>query len=120
VPEYTVLAVAAAVVVVAVEFGWWRTGLLRSPSYWASLGIALAFMVPVNGWLTKLSDPVVRYDADRVTGWRFPWDIPVEDFVFGIALLTLVLLRWVRVGHSAAPPAAGTVGRVSRRARGRR
>jgi hypothetical protein len=25
-----------------------------------------------------------------------PWDIPFEDFVYGFALLTLVLLLWER------------------------
>jgi predicted small integral membrane protein len=31
-----------------------------------------------------------------VTGVRAPWDIPVEDFFFGFALLTLVLALWER------------------------
>lgn len=29
---------------------------------------------------------------------RFPWDIPVEDFLFGWAMVTAVLLLWVRGG----------------------
>ena len=93
-PEYTVAAVGAAVAVVLLETRWRRTGLFRSPSYWATMAISLLFMFLVNGWLTKRSAPIVRYDPDARSPWRFPWDIPVEDFFFGYALLTWVLIRW--------------------------
>lgn len=93
------MAIMAVVATLGLELGWWRTRLFTSPSYWASMAIAFAFMVPVNGWLTKLSAPVVRYDADEISGWRVPFDIPIEDFAFGFVLLTLVLLCWVRVGE---------------------
>ena len=68
------------------------------------MAISLFFMVLVDGWLTKLSAPIVRYDADAKTPWRFPWDIPVEDFLFAFALLTLVLVLWVRAGAAASSP----------------
>ena len=61
------------------------------------MAICLMFMIPVNGWLTKLSAPVVLYAQDEFSGLRPIWDIPLEDFGFGIALLTLVLMSWVRV-----------------------
>ena len=32
----------------------------------------------------------------QITGLRFPLDIPVEDFLFGFALVTAVLLLWER------------------------
>ena len=94
--EYTAVAVAATVAVVAAERWWFRTGLLRTPAYLATMALVFAFMVLVDGWLTKLSAPIVRYDDDRTLGIRFPWDIPVEDYLFGFALLTLVLLLWER------------------------
>jgi lycopene cyclase domain-containing protein len=81
-------------VVVAVELLRLHTGLFRRPAYWITIAIVLGFQVLVDGWLTKLSAPIVRYDASAITGWRFPWDIPVEDFFFGFALATVVLLRW--------------------------
>ncbi|MEY2447889.1 MAG: hypothetical protein QOH79_1365 [Acidimicrobiaceae bacterium] len=98
IPEYTVAAFAAAVLVVIVDLRVWRTGLFRSPVYWTAIGICLFFMILVNGWLTKLSAPIVSYDPDQKTPWRFPWDIPIEDFAFGFALLHWVLARWVRSG----------------------
>ena len=93
---YTATAVLAAGVVVALEVVWLRTGLLRRRSFWIAYGICLLFQVLVDGWLTKRSAAIVRYDPDGITGWRFPWDIPVEDYVYGFALITLTLLLWER------------------------
>ncbi|MDX3194667.1 lycopene cyclase domain-containing protein [Streptomyces sp. MN03-5084-2B] len=95
---YTVPAVAAVAAVVLAELFLLRTGLFRRPAYWITIAIVTAFQIPVDGWLTKLSDPIVRYAPQHITGWRFPWDIPVEDFLFGYALVTAVLLLWERSG----------------------
>jgi lycopene cyclase domain-containing protein len=97
IPEYTVASAAAAVAVVALDLRVWRTGLFSRRSYQATMAICLFFMILVNGWLTKLSAPIVIYDADQKTPWRFPLDIPVEDYLFGFALLHWVLARWVRL-----------------------
>lgn len=95
-PWYTVPALASVVVVVAVELAWLRTGLFRRVSFWIAYGICLFFQVLVDGWLTKLSAPIVLYDDDHFSTWRFPWDIPVEDFVYGFSLIALTLLLWER------------------------
>ena len=95
---YTVPAAAAVAAVVLIELRLLRTGLFRRPAYWITMAIVTAFQIPVDGWLTKLSGPVVRYSPEHITGWRFPWDIPVEDFLFGFALMTAVLLVWDRTG----------------------
>jgi lycopene cyclase domain-containing protein len=97
--EYTATAVVVVAGVVALELRVLRTGLLRTRAYWIAMGICYAFMIAVNGWLTKLTAPIVLYDAAATTGWRFPWDIPVEDYLFGFALLTLTMLLW----DTAAP-----------------
>jgi lycopene cyclase domain-containing protein len=94
VPEYTALAVSGVVAVVALEVLVLRTGLLRTRAYWIALVICCGFMVAVNGWLTKLSAPIVVYDRSATTGWRLPWDIPVEDYLFGFVLLTLAMVLW--------------------------
>lgn len=95
-PEYTVLAVLSVVAVVAAELFWFRSGIFRRAQFWVAYGIILFFEVLVDGWLTKLSAPIVVYDADQFTGWRFPWDIPVEDYLFGFSLIVLVLILWDR------------------------
>lgn len=99
--EYTLLAGAAAVGVVALEVLWLRTGLFHRPAYWIAMLVMFVGQVIVDGWLTKLSAPIVLYNDDHTTGIRFPWDIPIEDFLFGFALLTAVLLLWERAGVRA-------------------
>lgn len=95
-PEYTVMTVVGVLAVVALELLWFRTGIFTTVQYWVSMLIVFAFQVPVDGWLTKLRDPVVIYDPHQMLGLRFPWDIPVEDFGFGFTMVTLAILLWRR------------------------
>jgi lycopene cyclase domain-containing protein len=101
--EYTITALVGVGAVIALELFVLRTGLFRSRAYWIAIAICYGFMIAVNGWLTKLSAPIVLYDEDRTLGWRLPWDIPVEDYLFGFALLTLTMVLW-----DAAVPRAKT------------
>jgi lycopene cyclase domain-containing protein len=94
---YTLPAVIAVMAVSAWEFGVLRTGLLRRPAYWISMLIVIGFQILVDGWLTKLSAPIVVYEGRHTSGIRFPWDIPVEYFLFGWAMVTAVLLLWERL-----------------------
>jgi lycopene cyclase domain-containing protein len=93
---YTAPAVLAVLAVCALELAALRTGLFRRPAYWLSMLIVVGFQILVDGWLTKLSAPIVVYDDRQTAGIRFPFDIPVEDFLFGFALVTAVLLLWER------------------------
>lgn len=96
---YPVMAVGAAVAVVLLELVVLRTGLFRRRVYWITMAIVFAFMIPVDGWLTKLSAPIVAYAPEDVSGWRPIWDILAEEFVYAFAMLTLVLLCWERAGQ---------------------
>jgi lycopene cyclase domain-containing protein len=96
VPEYTVLTGCAVLAVVVAELVYFRSGIFRTAQYWWSIVIVFAFQVPVDGWLTKLSDPIVIYNPDEMLGLRAPWDIPIEDFGFGFAMVTLAILLWRR------------------------
>ncbi|HEY4793802.1 MAG TPA: lycopene cyclase domain-containing protein [Mycobacterium sp.] len=93
---YTAPAIVAALAVGVLEFTVLRTGLFRRPAYWLSMLIVIGFQILVDGWLTKLSAPIVVYDNRQTSGVRFPLDIPIEDFFFGFALVTAVLLLWER------------------------
>ncbi len=103
VPEYTVLTALAIVVVAAIELVWLRTGVFRTAQYWLAIAIVVGFQVMVDGWLTKLSAPIVLYHPGAYLGVRFPWDIPIEDFGFGWAMVTLTIIIWVRLGRRTAP-----------------
>jgi lycopene cyclase domain-containing protein len=91
---YTLPAVLAVLAVCVLETRVLRTGLFRRPAYWISMVIVVGFQIPVDGWLTKLSAPIVLYNEQHTTGVRFPFDIPIEDFLFGFALVTAALLLW--------------------------
>ena len=95
-PEYTVLTAVSVVAIVALEKLWFRTGIFATAQYWCSMAIVFAFQILVDGWLTKLSDPIVIYGEDEMLGLRAPWDIPVEDFGFGFTMVTLAILLWRR------------------------
>jgi lycopene cyclase domain-containing protein len=112
--QYTAAAVVAVIGVVVLEVRVLHTGLLKTRAYWIALAICYAFMIAVNGWLTKLSAPIVLYDGDAATGWRFPWDIPVEDYLYGFALLTLAMLLWdTAAPKGREPEVAGVEATVS-------
>ena len=95
-PIYPATALAAASAVLVIELAFWRTGLLRQRSYWLSMSIVFGFMIVVDGWLTKLSAPIVIYNPSDVSGWRPVWDILAEEYAYAFALITLVLLCWER------------------------
>ena len=97
---YTTMTIAALLAVVAAEVAFIRSGVFGMRAYWIALAICAAFQVPVDGWLTKLSSPVVLYDPDVFSGWRIGWDSPIEDWGFGLALMTLALALWVRLGRA--------------------
>ena len=99
---YTVPALAAVAAVCLWELRVLRTGLFRRAAYWISMVIVIGFQIPVDGWLTKLSAPIVIYTDRETSALRFPLDIPVEDFLFGWAMVTAVLLLWERQNRDAA------------------
>jgi lycopene cyclase domain-containing protein len=94
--SYPIAAACAPVLVVLLEVAVLRTGILRRGAFWATAAMTLGFQVPVDGWLTKLSAPIVRYRPQDCSGLRWPWDIPVEDYGFGVAMIALTLMLWER------------------------
>ena len=105
---YTLPAAIAVLAVSVLELAVLRTGLFRKAEYWISMLIVLGFQILVDGWLTKLSAPIVIYHDRHTSGIRFPFDIPVEDFLFGFALVTAALLLWERQRHRDRGDRGGT------------
>ena len=78
------------------------------------MSIVFGFMILVDGWLTKLSAPIVIYDPSDVSGWRPVWDILAEEYAYAFALITLVLLCWERSAEPVADEDGRDVIRCSR------
>lgn len=96
-PEYTIATVAAMVLLVVAELVWVRSGVFVRLQYWLTMAIVFFFQVLVDGWLTKLVDPIVLYSPEHFSGVRFPFDIPIEDFGFGFVLVTAAIMAWCRL-----------------------
>jgi lycopene cyclase domain-containing protein len=97
--SYTALALVGALVAVLVDLALLRTNLLRHKAFWAAYLIVLFFQLVTNGLLTGI--PVVRYDPQTIIGWRLAF-APVEDLLFGFAMMVVTLATWVWLG--ARPP----------------
>jgi lycopene cyclase domain-containing protein len=108
---YTALALLAVVGAAALDLAVFGTKLLLRKGFWVAYVIVLSFQLIVNGLLTGLR--IVRYDPHAILGWRIFYE-PVEDVLFGFAMVTLTLTLWVwlgrreraRSGASATPAAA--------------
>ena len=117
---YTIGAICAPAAVVVVELTALRTGILRRGRFWVTIAITLAFQIAVDGWLTKLSAPIVRYRPAAISGVRWPWDIPVEDFGFAFAMITLTVALWERALRRERAEPAGRALESSRSGHGAR
>lgn len=96
--SYSALAVLAVVAVVVVDLAVLRTRLVTRRVFWAAYAIVLVFQLLVNGVLTGLD--VVVYDPAAIWGPRIAY-APVEDLLFGFALVTLTLASWAAVNRRA-------------------
>jgi len=98
-PIYPTLAVLAALGVVVLEVMVLRTGVFRDRAYWISLVICFGFMIPVDGWLTKHSAPIVLYRPTDTSQIYPVWDIPLEEYAYAFAMLTLAMVTWDALGR---------------------
>ena len=99
---YTVAAALGVAGAAAVDLALLRTALLRRRAFWTAYAIVLFFQLVVNGLLTGLR--IVRYDRDVIVGWHVAY-APVEDLLFGFALVLVTLSGWVAAGRRATPAA---------------
>jgi lycopene cyclase domain-containing protein len=111
--SYTLAAVLGVAAAAIVDWSVLRTRLLRRAAFWATYPIILFFQLLSNGILTGRD--IVRYDPDAIVGLRLAY-APVEDLVFGFALVLLTLSIWVWLGRRGVQraPVAGQGGRLLR------
>jgi hypothetical protein len=107
---YTQLAVLGVLAVAAWDLWVLRTRLLTRRVFWMAYGIIVFFQLVTNGVLTGLR--IVRYSGDAILGSTTPDGrapavvgdgrilfAPVEDLLFGFALVVLSLTLWVAWGR---------------------
>lgn len=93
--EFTIMCAIGVLVTVVIGL-YLRTPLFKMKAFWISYAIVLFFEVWMDAWLTKLSAPIIIYDESFMTNIRFPFDIPIEDFIFAIPLVFIPLMLWLR------------------------
>ncbi|MDQ6651052.1 MAG: lycopene cyclase domain-containing protein [Actinomycetota bacterium] len=103
--SYTVAAVVGVAATVALDLLVLRTRLVTRRSFWTAYAIVLFFQLVVNGVLTGRR--IVTYDGAAILGSATPRLLgdgriayaPVEDLLFGFALVTQTLCWWVWLGR---------------------
>jgi len=93
--SYTITATTFLIASVLFDLFGTKIGLLRRRAFWSSYAIILPFQLLTNWWLTSRN--IVMYRSGAITGLRIA-SAPVEDLLFGFALVLSVLTLWVRVG----------------------
>ena len=93
--SYTQLAIAAVICAVVFDLLVANTQLLARKLFWISYAIVIAFQLLTNWWLTSRN--IVMYDPAVITGVRIA-SAPIEDLLFGFALVLGVLSNWIRLG----------------------
>ena len=94
--SYSTLAVAAVVGVLVGDLAVYRTRVVTRRVFWAAYAIVAVFQLLMNGVLTGLD--VVTYDPEAIWGPRIAY-APVEDLLFGFAMVTLTLASWAAVNR---------------------
>ena len=108
--SYTAAAVVGVVVTVLLDLVVLRTRLLLRRAFWVAYAIVVFFQLITNGILTGRG--IVFYDGDAITGstssagetpallgdGRIVF-APLEDLLFGFALVVQTLAWWVWWGR---------------------
>lgn len=112
---YTQLALVGVGLTVALDLLLLRTRLLTRRTFWVAYAIIVGFQLLTNGVLTGFE--IVRYAGDEIIGSDVPVFLgegriayaPVEDLLFGFALVVQTLSWWVWWGRRGVQrtPASG-------------
>jgi lycopene cyclase domain-containing protein len=107
---YTQLAVLAVALVVAADMWLLRTRMVTRPVFWTSYAIIIFFQLITNGMFTGFG--IVKYQDAAIIGGTSPEVgpppfigdgrlafAPVEDLLFGFALILLSISGWIWWGR---------------------
>jgi lycopene cyclase domain-containing protein len=94
--SYTAAALLGVLGAVLVDLVVLRTRLVTRVVFWSTYPIVIVFQLLSNGILTGRH--IVIYDPAAILGLRIAY-APVEDLLFGFALVLLTLSLWVWLGR---------------------
>ena len=92
---YTFIVLAFVTSSLALDLFVTKIRLVTRRAFWTSYSIILPFQLLTNWWLTSRN--IVMYRGGAIIGWRIA-SAPVEDLLFGLALILGVLTLWVKLG----------------------
>lgn len=107
---YTQIAVLAVAAVIIIDLFIARTRLVTRKAFWVPYAIIVFFQLITNGVLTGFA--IVTYNGEAIIGESTPTSgpppflgegriafAPIEDLLFGFALVLLSLVMWVWLGR---------------------
>lgn len=92
---YTQLALSAVPLAILFDVFVTKRRMILRRTFWTSYAIILPFQLLTNWWLT--SREIVMYREQFITGYRIA-SAPVEDLLFGFALILGVISMWIYWG----------------------
>lgn len=108
--SYTQIGVIAVVIAVLADLFVFRTRMVTRAVFWTSYAIIVFFQLITNGMFTGFG--IVKYDGEAIIGSTSPESgsppfigdgrlafAPVEDLLFGFALVLLSLSLWIFWGR---------------------
>jgi len=93
--SYTQLALLAVPIAILFDLFLTRRRMILRRAFWTSYAIILPFQLLTNWWLT--SREIVMYRDPFIIGFRIA-SAPVEDLLFGFALILGVISLWIYWG----------------------
>lgn len=93
---YTEIAVVAVLFALILDSVFLRTRLISKKVFWVSYSIILPFQLITNWWLTSRN--IVMYSDQAIIGVRIA-SAPVEDLLFGFALVLSTMAFWIYWGR---------------------
>ena len=93
--SYTQIAICAVIVALIFDLFISKRKLTTRKVFWTSYAIIVFFQLITNWWLTSRN--IVMYSDQAIIGMRIA-SAPVEDLLFGFAMVLLVLDLWVYWG----------------------
>ena len=92
---YTFIVLTFVTSSLALDLFVTRIRLVTRRAFWTSYAIILPFQLLTNWWLTSRN--IVMYRSGAIIGVRIA-AAPLEDLLFGFALILGVLSLWVKLG----------------------